>query len=170
MLFAELMVQTAMTVAPPRVCVLIAGLSWVPWLLCTPGVQPHPARVQSVWLRPGEAVNQPSAAHTLHIHPPHIPNTKLRVTIPTKKLDSFKGCHTKKINTSPQIPLPPHLPSVTRQPHPPPPSRRPEAWDCCFSWRRCLWASWLQGLAGWARRRPDSWAAEVVPRRAWNSL
>ena len=33
---------------------------------CTPGVQPHPARVQSVWLRPGEAVNQPSTTHTLH--------------------------------------------------------------------------------------------------------
>ena len=31
--FAELMVQTVMTVAPPRVCVLMAGLSWVPWLL-----------------------------------------------------------------------------------------------------------------------------------------
>ena len=30
---------------------------------CTPGVQPHPARVQSVWLRPGEAVNQPSTTH-----------------------------------------------------------------------------------------------------------
>ena len=31
-------------------------------------------------------------------------------------------------------------------------------------------ASWLQGLAGWVRRRPDSWAAEVAFRRAWNSL
>ena len=29
MVFAELMVQAAMTVAPPRVCVLMAGLSWV---------------------------------------------------------------------------------------------------------------------------------------------
>ena len=34
------------------------------------GVQPHPARVQPVWLRPGEAVNQPSTAHT-----PHTPST-----------------------------------------------------------------------------------------------
>ena len=32
---------------------------------CTPGLQPHPARVQLVWLRPGEAVNQPSTTHTL---------------------------------------------------------------------------------------------------------
>ena len=31
-------------------------------------------------------------------------------------------------------------------------------------------ASWLQGLAGWVRRRPDSWAAEVAFRRAWNSM
>ena len=30
LVFAELMVQTAMPVAPPRVCVLMAGLSWVP--------------------------------------------------------------------------------------------------------------------------------------------
>ena len=52
------------------VCVLMAGLSWVPWLLCTTGVQPHPARVQSVWLRPGEAANQPSTLHT-----PHTPST-----------------------------------------------------------------------------------------------
>ena len=28
--FAELMVQLVMTVAPPRVCVLMAGLSWGP--------------------------------------------------------------------------------------------------------------------------------------------
>ena len=43
-------------------CVVIAGLSWVPWLLCTTGVQPH--RVQSVWLGPGEAVNQLSPTHS----------------------------------------------------------------------------------------------------------
>ena len=30
MVFAELMIQAVMTVAPPRVCVLMAGLSWVP--------------------------------------------------------------------------------------------------------------------------------------------
>ena len=38
----EQVVKTAMTVALPWVCVLMAGLSWVPWLLSTTGVQPHP--------------------------------------------------------------------------------------------------------------------------------
>ena len=37
---------------------------------CTTGVQPHPARVQSVWLRPGEAVkpaiNSTHSTYTLH--------------------------------------------------------------------------------------------------------
>ena len=73
---------TAMAVAPPRVCVLMAGLSWVPWLLsCTTGVQPHPARVQSVWLRPGEAVNQPSTTHT-----PHTPSTIIFTPEPGHRL------------------------------------------------------------------------------------
>ena len=45
MVFAELMVQTA--VAPPRVCVFILG-------------------AMIAHATPGEAVNQPSTAHTLH--------------------------------------------------------------------------------------------------------
>ena len=195
MVFAELMVQRSWLWLLLE-CVLMAGLSWLPWLLsCTTGVQPHPARVQSVWLRPGEAIN-----NTLHKHPPHIPNTKLRLgRIPSLayppqspiQADRKKKTHTglstglpylqkkqtlsrvaipkQKINTTPQ----PHYlhtsPVSHANPPPPPPSWRPEAWGCCYSWRRCLWASWLQGLAGWARRRADSWAAEVASRRAWNS-
>ena len=55
----------------PWLWLLLECVCWwlvypVPWLLCTTGVQPHPARVQSVWLGPGEAVNQPSTTHTLH--------------------------------------------------------------------------------------------------------
>ena len=53
-------------------CVLMAGLSWVPWLLCTTGVQPHPARVQSVWLRPGckPAINNTHSTFNLQKCPP----------------------------------------------------------------------------------------------------
>ena len=55
--------------------------SSVCWWLVYPGCHdcshapqvPHPARVQSVWLRPGEAVNQPSTAHT-----PHTPSTRVK--------------------------------------------------------------------------------------------
>ena len=81
-----------------------------------------------------------------------------RVTIPTQNLDSLQGCHTLNKNINhPQTPLPLHLPSVTRQPHPhpPPTSWRPEAWGCCLGWRRCLWIGRLQGLAGWARK--EAW-------------
>ena len=62
MVNTEQTVYAAMTDALSWVCVVIAGLSWVPWLLCTTGVQPHP--VQSVWLRPGEAVDQLATTHT----------------------------------------------------------------------------------------------------------
>ena len=123
---------------------------------CTPGVQPHPARVQSVWLRPGEAVNQPSTTHTLHISPtpnwgwgespasptpppPPIPHpsrqkkkthTGLWTGLPylQKTRTLYRVSIPKqKINTTPPTTLPPHLPRVTRPPHPPPPSRRLEA-------------------------------------------
>ena len=48
----------------------------------------------------------------------------------------------------PYIQNPPNLTTSTPpQCHtptpPPPPSWRTEAWDCCLSWRRCLWAGWL---------------------------
>ena len=189
-----------MTVAPPRVCVLMAGLSWVPWLLMHPRCAASPSQspislTQARWgCKP--AINNTHSTNTLHISPtpnwgwgespasllppPHPPSkqTEKKKHIP----DSQQGYHTykktglftgfpylTKNKHNPPTTLPSHLPRVTRPPHPPPPSRRPEAWGCCSSWRRCPSASWLQGLAGWVWRRPDSWAVEVALRRAWNS-
>ncbi|KAK0156179.1 hypothetical protein N1851_000550 [Merluccius polli] len=62
---------------------------------------------------------------------------------------------------------------VTRPPPPSPLPRRPEdpeAWGCCSGWRRCLWGSWLQGLAGWAPEEARQLGRRGSSRRAWNSL
>ena len=150
MVFAELVVQTAMTVAPPRVCVLMAGLSWVLWLLmhhrcAAPPSQSPISLTQARWSC------KPAINMTLHIHPPHILNTKLRlgrfpsltyspiphpskqkkkktywtlnrVAIPTKKGNSFQGFHTlKKINTTPRNPIT-STPPQCHTPTPPSPS------------------------------------------------
>ena len=65
----------------------MAGLSWVPWLLIHHRCAAHPARVQSVWLRPGEAVNQPSTAHT-----PHTPSTIMFFDKQLRCSPESKGC------------------------------------------------------------------------------
>ena len=68
--FAELMVQAVMTVAPARVCVLMAGLSWVPWLVmhhrcAAPPSQSPISLTQARWgCKP--AINNTHSTHTLH--------------------------------------------------------------------------------------------------------
>ena len=65
-------VQAAMTVAPPRVCALMAGLSWVPWLLmhhrcASPPSQSPISLTQARWgCKP--AINNTQSTHALHSH------------------------------------------------------------------------------------------------------
>ena len=180
MLFAELMVRWSWQSLLLSVCVDGWFILGCHDCSCTPGVQPHPARVQSVWLRPGEAVNQPSTTHTLHISPtpnwgwgespasptpppiPHPSRQKKKQHIP----DSEQGYHTyKKNRTLYRVSIPKQKINTTPQPnylhtspgshaHPTLPLRlrRPEAWGCCSSWRRCPSVAgcrgWLDGFGG----------------------
>ena len=72
------MVHSAMPVAPPQVCVLMAGLSRVPWLLmhhrcAAPPSQSPISLTQARWgCKP--AINSTHSTYTLHIS-----NTKLRL-------------------------------------------------------------------------------------------
>ena len=95
-----------MTVSLSWVCVVLPGLSWVPWLLCTTGVQPHPAQ-SLISVTEARYGCRPAINHTHTTYPtlnwcwgespasiyslPHPSKQKKKLV---HKLDSQHGYHT----------------------------------------------------------------------------